>query len=236
MTASVFSSSTPAVLERLAALVAALTTLLHLRGALRVGTLRWVEDQPVGSGPRPTLSLVVAARDEARGLPAALDSWLAAPDLPDQVVVVDDRSADETPSVLQARAARDPRLLVRRVDVLPAGWLGKVHALEVGSKAAGAEYLLFTDADVRIDPEVLRRALRLASAEGLDHLTVIPRYDCRGFALRLVVTTATSLLIAGARAHAVGRGRRRAHFGLGAFNLVRRAKWEEAGGEPPQNA
>jgi cellulose synthase/poly-beta-1,6-N-acetylglucosamine synthase-like glycosyltransferase len=75
------------------------------------------------------LSVVVPARDEGSAIGRALGSLLEQ-DYPDiEIIVVDDRSTDTTGEVLRKLAAKDPRLLVIRVDDLPAGWLGKNHAL-----------------------------------------------------------------------------------------------------------
>src|SRR5258708_9827316 len=110
----------------------------------------------------PPISILFAARDEEEKLAAALETLIAL-DYPGlEIVAVDDRSADATPHILANFAARDSRMRVVRVDELPAGWLGKPHALQRGYEAAGGEWLLFTDADVQVHPESLRRAVSLA--------------------------------------------------------------------------
>src|SRR5213593_4817996 len=116
----------------------------------------------------PSLSIVVPARDEAASIGRALGSLLAQ-DYPDlEVIAVDDRSADGTGDVLRDLAARDSRLLAVRVDDLPAGWLGKNHALWRGAERARGEWLLFTDADVIFAQGALRHAVAYAAAERLD--------------------------------------------------------------------
>ncbi len=56
------------------------------------------------------------------------------------------------------------------VAELPAGWLGKPHALQQAYEASSGEWLLFTDADVRFKPDVVRRAIAMATERKLDHL------------------------------------------------------------------
>src|SRR2546428_313277 len=132
----------------------------------------------------PSVSVVVPARDEAASISRALGSLLAQ-DYPDlEVIAVDDRSADGTGALLHEVAAREPRLVVLRVDDLPAGWLGKNHALWRGAEQARGEWLLFTDADVVFAPDALRRAVGYALEQGLDHLTLAPRLIAHGIFLR----------------------------------------------------
>ena len=117
-----------------------------------------------------------AARDEAAGIAHSLESRLADgyPDL--EVIVVDDRSADDTPRLIAELAARDPRVRPLRVDETPPGWLGKVHALDVGVRAATGAWLLFSDADVEVAPGALSRAVAHCEARGLDLLALAPAF------------------------------------------------------------
>src|SRR5262245_64676495 len=79
----------------------------------------------------PSVSVVVAVRNEASTVGAALTSLLAQ-DHPDmEVIVVNDRSTDATGAILADVAARQHphQLRVLHVGELPPGWLGKSHAL-----------------------------------------------------------------------------------------------------------
>jgi chlorobactene glucosyltransferase len=98
-------------------------------------------------------------RNEAAHIDACLAS-LAALDYPDfSIIVIDDGSTDTTPQRLAAWRERNPRIQVQRVEQLPAGWAGKTHALHQGVMLAEGEWLLFTDADTRHEPQVLRLML-----------------------------------------------------------------------------
>jgi chlorobactene glucosyltransferase len=131
--------------------------------------------------PRPRVSIVVPARDEARGIEAAVRSHLAQ-DYPDfEVIVVDDRSADATPGILAALAAEDPRLSVVSGVEPPSGWLGKPHALHQGAARASGEILLFADADVRYAPSALSEAVAMLQQRRLDLLALFPFVETEGF-------------------------------------------------------
>ena len=89
------------------------------------------------------MSILVAARDEAEKLPAALKTFLALDYPLYEVVAVDDRSEDATESILRNAAAGDSRLKVVRIDALPSGWLGKPHGLEQAYRNSTGEWLVF---------------------------------------------------------------------------------------------
>jgi cellulose synthase/poly-beta-1,6-N-acetylglucosamine synthase-like glycosyltransferase len=83
-----------------------------------------------------------------------------------EMIAVDDRPTDRTGEILRRVAAADPRLKVLRVDALQEGWLGKCHACHLGAGGATGEWLLFTDGDVWMKPDVIARAVGAARAGG----------------------------------------------------------------------
>jgi glycosyltransferase involved in cell wall biosynthesis len=177
----------------------------------------------------PRLSVVVPARDEAAAIGRAVGSLLAQ-DYPDlEVIVVDDRSSDATGDVLRELAAHDPRLLTMRVDELPAGWLGKNHALWRGAEAASGEWILFTDGDVVFAEGALGRAVAYATAEELDHLTLAPRLVARGFWLRAFIAFFAYAFVALWGAYLANDPKTKRGVGIGAFNLVRASAYERIG-------
>jgi len=181
----------------------------------------------------PLVSLIVAARDEARGIEAAARSLLALHYPALEIIAVDDRSSDATGQILEQLARTDSRLSVVHVRELPRGWLGKNHALSVGAAAARGDWLLFADADIVMQPDALERALGYAEHEGLDHLAVMPDIRVPGLLLQAFCTAflcwGTVLL----RPWKVRDPRSWRSVGIGAFNLVRRTCYVRAGGHEP---
>ena len=131
-----------------------------VRGMARVPRLG--EVSPLPDADCPAVSILVPARNEADRLPQALPTLLAQDYPRSEVIVVNDRSSDRTGAILEEFASQNENLSVHHLRELPAGWLGKPHALEVGYQHATGEWLVFTDADVRFAPDLLRRALALA--------------------------------------------------------------------------
>lgn len=180
--------------------------------------------------PAPRVSVVIAARDEARGIGAALESVLAQ-DYPDfEVIVVDDRSSDATPGIVARMAARDARLNVVRVSALPAGWLGKNYALACGARAASGALYLFADADVVMRPDAVSRAVSHALAAQRDHVAIAPDVAAPGLLLGMFMGVFTMFFTLYARPWMAPDARSRCFIGIGAFNLVRADVYRAAGG------
>jgi hypothetical protein len=184
-----------------------------------------------GAGPPPAVTVVVAARDEEIRIEETVRGLLAQEGVDLRVVVVDDRSTDRTGDILRTVAATDPRLTVVRIDRLPAGWLGKCHALHAGATHATTEWLLFADGDVRLTPDAVARAVRRAEEDKADHLTLVPGARAAtyvGAAARLLLNLSLAR-----RAEAVNRDCAVVHLGVGAFNLVRTSAYRALGGHAP---
>ena len=83
--------------------------------------------------PWPAVTAIVPARDEAATVGETVRSLLAQ-DYPGalRVVVVDDRSTDGTGALARAAGAGDARLSVVMGAPRPAGWTGKLWALQQG--------------------------------------------------------------------------------------------------------
>jgi glycosyltransferase involved in cell wall biosynthesis len=181
-------------------------------------------------GSWPKLSVVVACRNEASGIRAALSSLLAQDYPALEVVAVDDRSEDATGTILDELAVAHRALRVVHLTELPAGWLGKTNALARGAAAASGEWILFTDADVVFGPDALRRAVAWALRDGLGHAVAMPHFVAPGLLERAFVSLFGMFLLIHLEVHELGRPGSTAHLGIGAFNLVRRDAYEAIGG------
>ena len=201
---------------------------LHVAyGAVR---LPWIKEfAPAPESDCPSVSLLFAARDEEEKLPAAL-ATLMEMDYPDmEIIAVNDRSQDATGRILDEFAARHPRLRVVHVNQLPPGWLGKPHALQKAYEISTGEWLLFTDADVRFKPDVLRRAIALAKARQLDHLTLMGDVEMVGFWETVLITFFGMAFHIATDPHRVANPNSRAYIGIGAFQLLKRSAYEASG-------
>lgn len=208
-----------------------LSALWHLRWLKRLPALDAQTPSPeAGQAAKQPIrcSVVIAARDEEARIEGTLRHLFALRGVEAEFIVVDDRSSDRTPEILKRLAAEDARLVVKRVDVLPEGWLGKCHACHVATSAATGDWILFTDADCWLKPDVIERAVRLAEREGVDHITLSPGtvLDSLGAqAWHLLFLTSLLSWYAG-----VNRDRPKSYIGIGAFNLMRAEAYRQCGG------
>jgi len=177
----------------------------------------------------PRISILLAARDEEEKLPAALATLMEInyPNL--EVVAVDDRSKDATGRILDEFAATHSRLRVVHVAQLPAGWLGKPHALQEAYEAATGEWLLFTDADVRFKADVLRRAVAFARQQSLDHLSLLCDVEMVGFWEKALITFFVAVFHLATNPRLVGNHGSPFYVGIGAFQLLKRSTYEACG-------
>ncbi|MEH2046120.1 glycosyltransferase [Nostoc sp.] len=136
----------------------------------------------------PVVCAVVPARNEAQLLPTTLRSLLLQ-DYPGSfnVFLVDDRSTDRTANFAEGVAhavGKAQQLHIISGESLPAGWSGKLWAIEQGIKSASLfapDYFLLTDADIEHDSGNLRRLVAKAVQEDLDLVSVMVRLRCESF-------------------------------------------------------
>jgi glycosyltransferase involved in cell wall biosynthesis len=187
------------------------------------------EIAPLGDNNSPAVAIVIAVKDEEANLEEALRSVCRLNYRNCRVIVVNDRSTDQTPVILQKLAAQNPTISVITINQLPAGWLGKNHALYQGYLASSEEWLLFTDADVSYAPDALGKAMTYVQQQKLDHLTVLPQVTSRSGLFKSVMNTFALMLEIKLRPWAVANPKSKASMGVGAFNLVKRTAYESAG-------
>jgi len=194
-----------------------------LRGMAGVPRLAGV--MPLPDGECPKVSILF----EAAKLPQALPTQLAQDYPRYEVIAVDDRSRDATPQILDEFAGHHKNLKVIHLTELPKGWLGKPHALHVACGHAKGEWLVFTDADVRMGPDLLRRAVALVKGKGWDYLTCLPTPELRSFWEKAFMSYWSLGFDLGQAPWKLSDPRSRRYLGVGAFQLLRRSVYEAIG-------
>ena len=124
----------------------------------------------------PLVSVIIPAYNEGDNIKGCAISVLDSTPLSSlEVWVVDDQSTDETLAIAQSLLAGDSRLQVLAGESRPGGevWLGKNWACTQGVKQAKGEFLLFLDADVKLQPRAIETALQEALMLKTDLLTLL---------------------------------------------------------------
>jgi glycosyltransferase involved in cell wall biosynthesis len=225
-------------------LVPAWQLVLHSSEVADVTRPEW---NPPQDAALPLLTVVVPARNEEAEIEAALRSLLQLNYPQYQVVAVNDRSTDQTGTIMErlaAEPAAQGKLHVIHVRDLPSGWLGKVHAMWLGSQEKAAQgnvaqgnaaqqsssdWLLFTDADCVFHPDSLRRALHYATKTATDHLVLFPTAHMKTLGERMMIGFPQVMSSFAMRPWKVRDPKARDHIGVGAFNLIRRSAYDAIG-------
>jgi len=206
-----------------------------LNGLPKVPDLR-MTDWDIDPATNPTLTVIVPAKDEAENIAATLDALLQADYKHLHILAINDRSTDNTGTILNDYVAQHPtKITTLHITDLPDGWLGKTFALSTATDHTQSDYLLFTDADVLFSPSILRRAVTYAEASRADHLVVLPTMQIKRWTEGMVLGFFQVLGLWASRPWRVGDiNSSRDIVGVGAFNLVRRDALSELGGWAPQ--
>ncbi|HEU4524562.1 MAG TPA: glycosyltransferase family 2 protein [Gemmatimonadales bacterium] len=210
-------------------LLPALPWLVPFASLFRLASTRpSLSDAPLAEGM--LVSVIIPARNESATIETVVRSVLSSTYHPLELVVVDDRSSDDTSVIVQRLAAEDPRVRLIPGEPLPPGWFGKPWACFQGYRAATGDLLLFTDADTRHQPELLGRSVGALRAESADLVTVAPRQLCVTFWERVVMPQVWLLLALRYHPARVNRARReRDVIANGQYILVPRASYEAVG-------
>ena len=129
---------------------------------------------PASEGERCTMTVIVAAHNEAAVLPATIAALLAQTDGADEIVIADDGSSDATGAVLGDRYALTAPALGAESTVRDGAtslvWLrlphgGKARALNAAILRTRTDIVVTVDGDTLLDPRALAALRRAFSAE-----------------------------------------------------------------------
>ncbi len=197
----------------------------------RGGGLLLTDRCPGPPDPAPTVSVIVAAKDEEANIETCLRTLLAQDYPRFEVIACNDRSTDRTGQIVDSLAAQDPRLRAVHVKELPPGWCGKNNAMRLGVARASGEWLCMTDADCRfLSPRTLSVALQHARDTSADLLSVLPVLEMRGFWENVVQPVCGGLMMIWFRPDKVNDPAKPNAYANGAFILIRRAAYDAIGG------
>jgi hypothetical protein len=183
-------------------------------------------EAPADGATAAPVSVVIAARNEEEAIGGCLDDLLQQtyPDL--EIVVVDGGSTDGT----RERVRQRSRVRLLEEPPLPPGWVGKSWACWTGAQATQRPWILFADADVRLDPAAVGTLVGWARREEADLASFAARIETRTLWERIVLPFTTQMVLLYFRASHTNRDGSSAAIANGQFFVVRRDAYLRVGG------
>ncbi|MDQ6887434.1 MAG: glycosyltransferase [Gemmatimonadota bacterium] len=152
------------------------------------------DESPVPPADAPLVSVIVPARNEAGTIGRCVRSILGTKYPAMELIVVDDRSEDDTARIVREMAGHDPRLRLIEAGPFPPDWFGKQWACRQGASVARGSILCFADADTWHEPDLLTRSVNAMHRRGADLLSLAGRQELGSFWERVVQPQVFSLL------------------------------------------
>ena len=186
------------------------------------------------AAPDTSLTVVIPAFNEAHNIEACVASVLAnQPPCRDwSVLVVDDESSDATVDNALRAGSAAPHFRLIQAGPRPVNerWVGKNWACSRAVDQVSSDWLLFIDADVRLKPDALQRALAQALDEQADLLSLAPRLSCGCLAEWMVQPIMASLLGLGFPILETNDPASPVAFAAGPFMLFKASTYRQIGG------
>jgi cellulose synthase/poly-beta-1,6-N-acetylglucosamine synthase-like glycosyltransferase len=156
----------PTAMEVFILVVAGIMLLLF--GSMQIGLLRVPFTSPqTDDSAFPSVTVLVSARNEEKNLPSCIDALLKL-DYPHsklQIILVDDRSVDTTPAIVDEIAKKHNHVMALHTNDFDVPFLGKSRGLAVGFRHATGDWVAMTDADGAPNPLWLRHLMNEVSED-----------------------------------------------------------------------
>jgi len=123
----------------------------------------------------PSVTVCIPARNEQHALTDCLHRVLASTYEKLEIIVLDDKSGDDTSALIKSFASEGVRFV--EGSSLPRGWLGKNHALQGLLEEASGSYVLFIDVDTALAPQAIDNMVRYAMTNHASMVSVMPRRE-----------------------------------------------------------
>lgn len=124
---------------------------------------------------RELISVMIPARNEENNILNIISDLQHQTYKNLEIIVFDDQSTDKTAELVSHMVRYDSRIRLISSNYLPQNWLGKNYACHQMSLEAKGEYLLFIDADVRLEEYAISNSFHYFSENKINLLSVFPK-------------------------------------------------------------
>lgn len=130
------------------------------------------------------ITVVIPARNEADVISRTLAGLrVQGGDL--EIIVVDDRSTDETAEVVRGLGAKNLRIVSG--EPLPPGWSGKLWALEQGFRHVDTPLALLIDADIELEPGIIAALRQKLKKDSRQFISLMAQPAMKSFWERMLM-------------------------------------------------
>jgi glycosyltransferase involved in cell wall biosynthesis len=175
------------------------------------------------------ITAIVPARNEEWTIETCVRSLARQAEIA-EIFVVDDQSTDRTAEIVRGLVREIPNLRLLEGGEIPAGWIGKNHALWEGAKHASSKWLLFTDADAELLDGGAARALRIAEEKRVALVSFSPEQVTENWYEKALIPFVYSRLAKYFSYDAVNNEKSEAAAANGQFLMIRRDVYDAIGG------
>lgn len=191
---------------------------------------RTVERSKLPDDQLPFVSIIVPVRNEAGKIARCLDS-LSKQDYPRfEVIVVDDRSTDDSAEIISRYVSERPNLKTVTCPEVRPGWLGKCNALAYGSNLARGDWFAFVDADTYHHANSLRDGVSSAISNGVDLISFMPVQELYSFSERVVMPVLLGSFLLGDPFNRINDVNSPRAYAYGQYFILKRKTYEAIGG------
>lgn len=141
------------------------------------------------------ISVLIPVRNEEKNISYLLSDLQKTNTSNLEIIVFDDESADNTSKIAKGFAKQDKRISIIHSEGLPKGWLGKNHACYQLAQKATGKYLLFLDADVRINTSLIPEVVYYLKKHNLSLLSFFPTQIQKTFGEKISVPLMNYILL-----------------------------------------
>jgi Glycosyl transferase family 2 len=181
------------------------------------------------AAPVEGITAIVPARDEEMTIEACVRSLARQAEIA-EIFVVNDHSTDRTAEIVQGLTQEFRKVQLLEAREIPAGWLGKNHAVWEGAKRASSRWLLFTDADAELLDGAAAQALRIAGETGAVLVSFSPEQVTEAWYEKALIPFVYSRLANHFSYDAVNSAESKTAAANGQFLMIREDVYDEVGG------
>ena len=141
------------------------------------------------------VSILIPVRNEEENILTLLESVDCQDYQNYEVIILDDSSSDDTYELCRIYSASHPRFRIVKGEKLPVGWLGKNYACYQLAELATGKFLLFLDADEKINNQLINSAVHRMYLNKLSLLSLFTNQDMQTSGEKLVVPLMNFILL-----------------------------------------